>query len=160
MRKEYINLDLENLQLAKTLQANQNTKKIKINMNREETKAAAEVMMAFAEGKTVEVSWDKGENWHEVNPCQGGCSWNWQDANYRIKPESKYRPFANAEEVMAAIKEHGCFIVRNCDGRYIIIRAFDSEFVCVGGGAIGHTLLHMMNNYTFADGTPFGKLEE
>ena len=57
-------------------------------MTPEQTKAAIEVMQAYVDGKTVEVSNSNVNNWMEV---AGTISpvWNWDEFRYRIKPEPR-----------------------------------------------------------------------
>lgn len=54
-------------------------------MNKEQTKAAATVMQAFAEGKTIQLRRHGTNNkWTIIT---GNPLWNWDDFDYRVKPE-------------------------------------------------------------------------
>lgn len=121
-----------------------------------------DVMQAFADGKEIEYRHGIDCVWCTLrisNP-----SWNWADCDYRVKlepPKPKYRPFENAEEVMEAIKEHGDWL-RASDGSYAAIvnvlkdrRLFLGEYI----SSCSYNYV-LKENYTFADGTPFGKLIE
>ena len=71
-------------------------------MTREETKERIKVMQAFVDGKDVEVL--NTDKWELVsNP-------SWSPATkYRIKPESKYRPFESAQECIEEMSKHEPF---------------------------------------------------
>lgn len=71
-------------------------------MTREETEKRIKVMQAFVDGKDVEVL--NTDKWELVsNP-------SWSPATkYRIKPESKYRPFENAQECIEEMRKHEPF---------------------------------------------------
>lgn len=71
-------------------------------MTREETKKRIKVMQAFVDGKDVEVL--NTDKWELLsNP-----SWS-PDKKYRIKPESKYRPFESAQECIEEMRKHEPF---------------------------------------------------
>ena len=72
-----------------------------------------EVEMAYLDGRTIQAKGLNNEEWHDIG-SRDIPAWNWLCFDYRIKPEPPkptYRPFENAEEVMDAIKEHGCWII-------------------------------------------------
>lgn len=113
------------------------------------------VMQAFAKGKEIERFYD-GKWEDSFIPL-----WNWAALDYRIKPEPpkpQYRPFESAEEVMDAIKKHGCW-VKDLDDLYYnigrvgidLINYFDGEY---------ENFHDAFSNNVFLDGTPFGKLIE
>lgn len=54
-------------------------------MTREEARKAAEVMLAYADGKEIEWSHRGEEKWLEV----GGPDFNWDHLKYRIKPNEE-----------------------------------------------------------------------
>lgn len=58
-------------------------------MTREDARKAAEIMMAYANGKDLQVS-EKGKvDWCFVS----SPSFNWWVNEYRVAPELKYHPF-------------------------------------------------------------------
>ena len=128
------------------------------NMNREETAELIKVMQAYLDGKQIQ--YYKDGIWKDTsNP-----SWS-SITVYRIKPEPKYRPFANAEECWQEMQKHQPFgwVKEKEIGDYeIITRVNDKENI--GFMAINSqrdwTLEGLMDFYTFADGTPFGIKEE
>ena len=70
-------------------------------MDRNQAKEFYPIMKAFAEGKVIECrtkpsfieGTDVPNDWTEMKEIEF-----WNNTEYRIKPEPKYRPFANAEE--------------------------------------------------------------
>lgn len=69
-------------------------------MNPEETKKAAAVMLAHAEGKTIRFRNKLDKEWCvATNP-----GWDWSGYEYEIAPEPEYRPYTD-EEVLSFIKK-------------------------------------------------------
>ena len=136
-------------------------------MTREEAREAAEVMLAYADGKNLQFSPQEKENWQ---PCQNPM-FNFFEYAYRVRPEIKYRPFKNAEECWQEMQKHQPFgwITLQCGqksgSKASIIKLTDNCFYFVGDGS---GICHNLYNYEFdkhfwlfADGTPFGiKVEE
>ena len=131
-------------------------------MTREEAKELLPIMQAFAEGKTIQV-WAND---------------TWQDEEYpsfvelslfRIKPETKYRPFRNVEECWQEMQKHQPFgwLKLKKDGRFRCIGevSWSDEFetVCIAlstSESLSRSADSVFEEYTFADGTPFGIKEE
>lgn len=111
------------------------------------------VVTAHKEGKTIEVT-SKSKLYWEISesPC-----WNFDLWNYRVKPEPHYRPFKDAEEVMDAIKEHGSWVIRITTGEYSQIQSFTDTNVLA---TVYKSFDWALGCLKFADGTPFGKLED
>lgn len=123
-------------------------------MTREEAKEFAPILQAFAEGKVIECRTtpsivkgkDTPNNWVELKEIEF-----WNNTEYRVKPEPKYRPFNNAEECWEEMQKHQPFGWLKTDEGYEQVwhvnrgDDFDGTFrVC-----------------KFADGTPFGvEMEE
>lgn len=128
-------------------------------MTREEAKKAAEVMMAYADGKEIEFKCKKAENWRL---CQekGVLFFNWQDSEYRIKKEPTYRPFKNKEECWEEMLKHQPFgWIRN-GVYYQLIRNINNAFIYVDNFVMGFNYEEALCNFTFIDRTPFGIKEE
>ncbi len=64
-------------------------------MTREEAKKAAEIMLAFAEGKEIQTL--IGEKWVDCTDIGRPIEFNWYSYSYRIKPESKTRRMTQQE---------------------------------------------------------------
>lgn len=129
-------------------------------MNKERAKELLPIIQAFAEGKTIEYSYDG--NWIEYK------NFNFIDKaeNYRIKSEPKYRPFKDADECWEEMQKHqpfGWVENKNSHQRYIIA-SVDSDLAysdCnVRIGETWRCLEYLFEKYTFADGSIFGKSEE
>ena len=134
-------------------------------MTREESKAFYPILQAYAEGKVIECrtkpnaveGTDIPNDWTEMKEIEF-----WNNTEYRIKPEVKFRPFANAEECWTEMLKHQPFgwIKSKEDGSLSLITLIISEenidINCIGG----FTLDKIMKRFTFADGTVFGILEE
>ena len=113
-------------------------------------------MQAFAEGKTIEYSSD-GKFWSEIDVT----SWT-PGKFYRIKPEPKYRPFKNKEECWQEMQKHQPFgWIRNTDTQClhnITSIGYNNHGIC-----LDNSIMHFdttFNDFTFADGAPFGVKEE
>ena len=130
-------------------------------MTREEAKAFYPILQAFAEGKVIETRTDpnvvgKGledlNDWTEMKEIE-----YWNNTEYRIKPEVKFRPFANVEECWTEMKKHQPFgwVRDKKDGYYVLITAVDNgDYMSLSGNS-GWSFYSLMKEYTFADGTPF-----
>ena len=133
-------------------------------MTREQAKELLPIIQAFAEGKTIEYSYD-GEHWERNDAPVWDC-----DVMFRIKPQPKYRPFKNQEECWEEMLKHQPFGWVKDEYKYVHI-------VCVHKNEIefspdeddnGNLFTSTMDftsvcekgGYTFADGTPFGIKEE
>ena len=124
-------------------------------MTKEKAKYLAEVLKAYAEGKSIEALLDDG--WREVNLDE--YSLDVENDSYRIKKEPKYRPFKNAKECFEEMKKHypiGWMYLDKIWDNIVVhiteIGAIDIEFnSCV------YSFVEAFNKgFTFADGQPFG----
>lgn len=123
-------------------------------MNRKEVKSFLPILQAFADGKEIECR--EEDKWYRVLEICNKT--NPQD--YRIKPEPKYRPFKNADECWAKMRVHqpvGWVKEKERNVR-TIINYIHNEGVMFSCGSV--LFERMFDIYTFADGTPFGILEE
>lgn len=130
-------------------------------MNREQAKDLLPIIQAFAEGKTIEFRNKSFKEWTEIeNP-----SFDPTITNYRIKPEPKYRSFANAKECWAEMLKHQPFgwvkDKNKEDGTYVMVtKVSDGRDDMVINGNYNWRLDGLLKCFTFADGTPFGIKEE
>lgn len=134
-------------------------------MTREEVKQLLPIWVAYAEGKVIECRTKPGtistsipNEWTEMKEIGF-----WNGIEYRIKPEPKYRPFANAEECWQEMLKHQPFgwVTYQCAFFHIIY----IEDKLIGYGSACGTILHskfndVLKSFTFADGLPFGVEEE
>lgn len=128
-------------------------------MTREEAKELMPIIQAFAEGKEIESRCIKGDKslWYDDEDPSFD-----NDLEYRIKPETKYRPFKDAEECWQEMMKHQPFgwIKGKDDEHHTFITTVDNNDEMSLSGNSGWSFLDIMNIYTFADGTPFGMKEE
>lgn len=117
-----------------------------------------DIISAFAEGKTIQYKTDTG-SWHDLTESEGLPMGTMEEEpnNFRIKPETTYRPFKDAEECWAEMLEHQPFgWVKDRNGSKFVIENVDSGgFVEVYDDGTC-SFKEVFENRTFADGTPFG----
>lgn len=127
-------------------------------MNRNQAKEMLPIIQTFAEGKGVETK--TGSGWISI----GNMSFAGNPNSYRVKPEPKYRPFANAEECWQEMQKHQPFGWIKCKEGYFSIVYVNDEYAGLGDRYGSSILLASKNSYTdntFVDGLPFGvKVEE
>ena len=128
-------------------------------MTREEARQAAEVMMAYAEGKEIELNGRSScgcQMWEETSDP----TFNWYDFMYRTKTKPKYRPFKTKEECWNEMQKHQPFGW---------VKEISSEMLYLINGISDMSIVIMenidsfkeaMNIYEFKDGTPFGIKEK
>ena len=134
-------------------------------MTREEAKELLPIIQAFAEGKTIEIY--NNTEWQDLIiesikfDCKPSC--------YRIKPEPKYRPFKTKEECWNEMQKHQPFgwLKSKKNGRFHCIGEvlWSDEFKIVNialstSESLSRSSDSVFDEYTFADGTPFGIREE
>ena len=74
-------------------------------MNRQQAKELLPIIQAYAEGKIIQIKAIDGIWYDDEDMVKFDSS----PQNYRIKPELKYRPFANVEECWEEMKKHRPF---------------------------------------------------
>lgn len=130
-------------------------------MTREESKKAAEVMMAYAEGKDIEFKAYGDEQWKTFRHGKDRfLCFNFDKFEYRIKEEPTYRPFKNAKECWTEMHKHSDFgwIVNGI--YYQGIDSVTNNSIYIGTLNESCTYKKALNEFTFVDGTPFGIKEE
>jgi hypothetical protein len=127
-------------------------------MNRKEAAELLPIIKAFCEGKQIQVLF--GE-WKDVDEI-GLREFSETPELYRIKPETKYRPFKDAEECWAEMQKHQPFgWLKNKESQALFVCKAIGKFIAIGIEDTPYTYQHPFDTYTFADGTPFGvKVEE
>lgn len=135
-------------------------------MTREEAKKLLPFIQAFSEGKQIQWLKPDSDEWIDV---VGGDNVDFEDLTefnvaYRIKPEPKYRPFANAQECLEEMQKHQPFGWIKCKGCCFNIVYVNNEYVGLAdpdGSSISLASKNSYQDNTFFDGTPFGiKVEE
>lgn len=132
-------------------------------MDRNQAKEFYPILQAYAEGKVIECrtkpsaikGTDIPNDWTEMKEIE-----YWNNTEYRIKPEPKYRPFKDAEECWQEMLKHQPFGWVKEKERNVRteINYIHNEGVMFSCGSV--LFERMFDIYTFADGTHFGILEE
>ena len=135
-------------------------------MTRENVKKNMNIISAFAEGKIIQIL-NERDRWVDLTEREGLPMGTLEDVPdiFRIKPEPKYRPFANAEECWQEMLKHKPFgVVKDKHfANYQTHRAFTCLTTkgCYFCGYEDETFESSFKNLLFADGLPFGvKIEE
>ena len=131
-----------------------------MNTTREEAEQLLPIIQAFSEGKEIEGLYKGTKSpWFKIKDMDFN-----EGIIFRIKPEPKYRPFANAEECWTEMLKHQPFGWVKGDGCFYNIVSVDNIDVSmanVSGDIVTLDFSEVMEDNTFADGTPFGvKIEE
>ena len=135
-------------------------------MTREKAKELLPIIQAFAEGKSIQRINSLGE-WSDVT---GDVLFYCNPEDYRIKPEPEYRPFKTKEECWQEMMKHQPFgwlkSIRKQEkvhiGRVFEVKDYVLITLSINGILynINNDSSYFFNEYTFADGTPFGIKEE
>lgn len=122
-------------------------------MNREQAKELLPIIQAFAEGKTIQfLSLTETEEWWKDIQCDKDVKFNYHSSRYRIKTEPKYHPFKDIEECWQEMLKHKPFgwVKYKEENKYTTYCNID-----------GNCNFELdFEDYTFADGTPFGIKEK
>ena len=129
---------------------------MEIIKNKEEVKSVMNIIQAFANGKTIQAIDPYEDEWVDQAALNFKALFEGQ---YRIKPEPKYRPFANAEECWKEMQKHQPFawVKEKHSDRYSLVTEVNGLSIKVKEGCL---FTDSVKYYTFADGTPFGIKEE
>ena len=132
-------------------------------MNRNQAKEFYPVLQAFAEGKIIETrrkpSAVKGtyipNDWTEMKEIEF-----WNNTEYRVKSEPKYRPFKNAEECWQEMQKHKPFgwVKSTLFKDLALVKRVTTLYVEINRDIIDYK--DALEKFTFADDTPFGIKEE
>ena len=112
-------------------------------MTREQAKELLPFIKAFSEGKIIQYLNLEKEWVDREYP-----SFDDEPSHYRIKPESKYRPFKSVEECWNEMQKHQPFGWLKTKNK--------NEFTSLSNVRLYTDFKLEFNIYTFADGSPFG----
>ena len=123
-------------------------------MNRKEAKELMPIIQAFAEGKTIQY-YDSLIDIADWEDCENP---NFENLTYkfRIKPETTYRTFKDAEECWKEMKKHQPFgwvkstLFKDLD----LVKRVTTLYVEINRDIIDYK--DALDKFTFADGTNFG----
>ena len=132
-------------------------------MKKEEAKEFYPILQAYAEGKVIEcrtkpdtISAGIPNEWTEIKEIDFLIG-----IEYRIKPEPKFRPFANAEECWREMQKHQPFGWVKNQGLYRnIANVVNCSITFADSEARYINYEQAFKNYTFTDRTPFGIKEK
>ena len=133
-------------------------------MNRKEAKEFYPILQAFAEGKVIETRTDPStlkrkdtpNDWTEMKEIG-----YWNNTEYRIKPEVKFRPFKDAEECWNEMLKHKPFgwVKSTLFKDLALVQRVTTLYVEINRDIIDYK--DALEKFTFADDTNFGvKAEE
>ena len=126
-------------------------------MTRDEAKQLLPILKAYSEGKTIQQVTDNG-----FADMVDECFFISSAENYRIKLEPTYRPFKNGEECWNEMMKHQPF-------GWVINKEYNTKHLVTKVEPHGTVIISYEDNrsrrgafddFTFADGTPFGIKEE
>ena len=128
-------------------------------MTREEAKVLLPIIQAFAEGKVIECRTkpsliegsDVPNDWTEMKEIEF-----WNNIEYRIKPESTYRPFKDKEECWNEMLKHQSFgwVKSTLFKDLALVNRVTTLYVEINRDIIDYK--DALEKFTFVDGTPFG----
>lgn len=128
-------------------------------MTREEAKELLPILQAFAEGKEIEYRSKRfDEEWRKLIQIPG---LSYDSFEYRVEPETKYRPFKNADECWQEMQKHQPFgwVRTRKSGWYRHINILYTDTTSFKGDDFKWDLSGLIDDVTFADGAPFGVKE-
>ena len=122
-------------------------------MTREEAKELLPIIQAFAEGKTIQFK-TKDRPWFDL--LDNNLEMR-EVFKYRIKPESKYRPFKTQKECWQEMHKHldfGWVRLKINSNLYHIDTVGGNNLIYVDNTYKGFKSI--FQSFEFTDGTPFG----
>lgn len=139
------------------------------------TEEKIKIMQAFVDGKQIQSKWTSSDdiNWRdvEIDRISPEPTWFWGECDYRVKPEPKYAPYKNTDEMIDdycerfGVKSESyvppiIWIVN--EGVKEMVIAFSEKFVRLSYGTSVEEcgLEWLFNGYKYLDGSPVGKLVE
>lgn len=126
-------------------------------MDRKQAKELLPIIQAFTEGKEIQAYNLLTNKWYDKYEC---IDFSAESPKYRIKPEPKYRPFANAEECWQEMQKHEPFGWIKASHGYFNVIGIMNDKINFGTNNNWLDYEYMFNMYKFIDGTAFGIKEE
>ena len=133
-------------------------------MDRNQAKEFYPILQAYAEGKVIESrtkpsfieGTDIPNDWTEMKEIEF-----WNNTEYRVKSEPKYRPFKNAEECWQEMLKHKPFgwVKSTLFKDFDLVQRVTTLYVEINREIIDYK--DALEKFTFADDNNFGvKVEE
>lgn len=132
------------------------------------TKEKIEVRKAYTEGKKIQVRDRVSREWTDWGTSREPV-WCWDINEYRIKPESTYRPYKDTDEMIEDFKKRFNVKVPAYDMPMIWISYKDIMDCRLITGFMGNAVIltlsavgmgNLFDCYTYLDGSPCGMKEE
>lgn len=126
-------------------------------MTREDLINAMPIIKAFIDGKKLQYK-DLNHEWEDLEVNDLDLD-DFVKSAWRIKPESEYRPFKDAEECWAEMEKHQPFgwVKTKDKGTRLCIVGLNPKSAFT---QVGHKYDEALDEFIFADGLPFGVKEE
>ena len=128
-------------------------------MTREKVKEMLPILQAYAEGKVIESrtkpstvkGTDVPNDWTEMKEIEF-----WNNTEYRVKPEQKYRPFRDAKECWQEMQKHQPFgwVKSTLFKDFALVQRVTTLYVEINREIIDYK--DALEKFTFADDTNFG----
>ena len=128
-------------------------------MDRNQAKEFYPILQAYAEGKIIETrrkpsavkGTDIPNDWTEMKEIEF-----WNNTEYRVKSEPKYRPFKNAEECWQEMLKHKPFgwVKSTLFKDFDLVQRVTTLYVEINREIIDYK--DALDKFTFEDGTNFG----
>ena len=128
-------------------------------MNRKEAKEFYPFLQAFAEGRVIECRTKPSDvkgtyipnDWTEMKEIEF-----WNNTEYRVKPEQKYRPFMDAKECWQEMQKHQPFgwVKSTLFKDLALVKRVTTLYVEINRDIIDYK--DALEKFTFADDTNFG----
>lgn len=127
-------------------------------MTKDEAKKAAEVMMACANGATIQFR-RRGcytDSWEELKKDEEPL-FDWISWVYRVKPQQKLVPFTHedVEKFMGKPLKHKVY-----ENTFCMVVEANTDYLWIGAAGEPNSYKHLLEKYTFLDGSPSGKIVE
>ena len=121
-------------------------------MDRNQAKALLPIIQAYAEGKEIEIFDCTKKMWETAILPHFDCD----SIFYRIKPETTYRPFKNAEECWQEMQKHKPFgwVKSTVFKDFDLVKRVTTLYVEINRDIIDYK--DALEKFTFADDTNFG----
>lgn len=127
-------------------------------MHRNKLKSILPALVAFANGKTIQFRSEKRE-WTDLLDDEIVID-PWYD--FRLKPDSKYRPFSSQKECIGEMMKHQPVGYVQGEGRVLYILMVDDSYIYHLSNGAGQKevvftpFMEAMEQMKFLDDTPFG----
>ena len=114
------------------------------------------IFKAYAEGRPIEYKEKGKEEWRKIRDDADRFNFDFAHYEYRVVA---YRPFKDAQECWEEMQKHQPFgWAKTVSGEYRLIDRVTVMLHLADKGNCAYC--GALDCFTFADGTPFGKLEE